>query len=150
MGVGKKYLFGSDLVEIVIDDFRDMSDKKLVKRVLEYYRCLNNKSRYPFYSDKKSETYVNLLNFVYGLGELVKRKLHITGKRASKHDVEDFVLSLVPDTDRSIITLTKINSHIIENKLWKRELPFKKIVTDDILKERIRDRNILSEFDYND
>lgn len=149
MSIGKKLIdCDLDYDGIVVDNFHDMSDKKLVKRVIKYFGSLNNKNRYCYFNDKKSESYINLMNFVYGLGELVKRKLPLEGKKVNKEDLEKYIFSILPNTDRAIITLSKINSHIKENKLWKRNLPFKKIITDNVIKKRIKDHRILSEVDY--
>lgn len=115
------------------DIWKGMSDKKLIKTVLSYFKALNIKTSYPFYMDIESRSHYNLINFLNGINYIIKRKVPKTDGKFESEDIEDYVYSILPSTMASYNTMSHIRNTVksIEKKYGKKYL-FKKITKSSI------------------
>ena len=101
-----------------------MSDKKLIKTVLSYFKALNIKTAYPFYMDIESRSHYNLINFLNGINYIIKRKVPKTDGKFESEDIEDYVYSILPSTMVTYNTMSHIRNTVksIEKKYGKKYL----------------------------
>lgn len=91
---------------------KDMSKRKITKKLIKTFKKLNNKKCYKFFKDDDSKSYHNLLDFL-SLLEKKCEKIYGEDSSYSKIQVSDILQDIFSNpTERECRTLNKINKFL--------------------------------------
>lgn len=124
----------------------DYSDKKLLREINAAFSSMNNKVRYTSIENPKTLTFTAYVKFIIYLNEAVRRKLPIDIGCANDEDVHEYISHILPDTDRSKITLLLIDKKFRKNKILQKNTSFNSLCDRNEVKNSISDRRYWKQF----